>query len=379
MSEPIYLDHNATTPLAPEVIAAMKPLLEEGWGNPSSSHVFGRVARQAIANARAQVAGLLGCDAGEVVFTGGGTESNNMAIHGVAYALRERGHHIVTSAIEHPAVSQVCAWLKGLGWDVTTVPVNHVGRVDPNDVEWALRDDTVLVSVMHANNETGTIQQIAAIAEIAHARGVLVHSDGAQAVGKIPTRMRELGVDLYSVAGHKLYAPKGFGVLYVRQGTPLAKFMHGADHEGDRRAGTENTFGIAGLGAAAALASDLGDRSADHMRTCRDHLHEAIRGALPEVRLNGHAEQRLPNTLSLAFPGLPADALLAALEGEVAASAGAACHSGEVSISGVLQAMQVPRQLAMGTVRFSTGAGSSLPLMDAAASAVIRAVRQLRG
>ncbi len=379
MTEPIYLDHNATTPLAPEVVTAMKPLLEEGWGNPSSSHRYGRLARQAIERARRQLATLLGCSVDALIFTGGGTESNNMAIRGVAHALRDRGNHLLISAVEHPAVTEVCAWLEKLGWVVTVVPVDRTGRLDPNDVEWAMRDDTVLVSVMHANNEVGTIQPIAEIADIAHRRGALVHCDGAQAVGKIPTKVAELGVDLYSVAGHKLYAPKGVGALYVRRGTPMTRFMHGADHERGRRPGTENTFGIVGLGAAAALATDLGKRSAEHMRATRDHLHEAIRAGVPDVQLNGHPKERLPNTLSLAFPGVQANRLLDLVEEEVAASAGAACHSGDVEVSGVLAAMQVPQQLAMGTIRFSTGAGSTLPMMDVAASAVIRAVGQLRG
>jgi cysteine desulfurase len=378
MSDPIYLDHNATTPLAPEVADAMRPLLETGWGNPSSSHVFGLRARRAIDRARGQVADLLGCDADEVVFTGGGTEANNMAIQGVAYAQRERGRHLVISAVEHPAVSEVCAWLIGLGWELTVVPVDGVGRVDPDAVARALRDDTVLVSVMHANNEVGTIQPIAQIAELARARGARVHCDGAQAVGKIPTRVRELGVDLYSIAGHKLYAPKGVGALYVRRGTTLARFLHGADHEGGRRAGTENTLGIVGLGQAAELASDLAPRAA-HMRAARERLLAAIRAAAPDVHINGHLEQRLPNTLSLSFPGLAADAILAALEGVVAASAGAACHSGEVRISKVLAAMAVPERLAMGTIRFSTGAGSTAEDMDSAAAAVVRVVRELRG
>ena len=378
MTDPIYLDHNATTPLAPEVVAAMRPMLETGWGNPSSSHVFGRRARAAIEDARSQVADLLGCDTGEVVFTGGGTESNNMAIQGVAWASRERGRHLVISAVEHPAVHRVCAWLEGLGWEVTTVPVDGSGRVDPADVEAALRPDTALISVMHANNEVGTVQPIERIAGLARARGIALHCDGAQAVGKIPTRVRELGVDLYSVAGHKLYAPKGIGALYVRRGTTLAKYAHGADHEGDRRAGTENTLGIVGLGQASELAADLGPR-ASHLRSTRDRLHAGILDGCPDVQVNGHPELRLPNTLSLAFPGLPADRLLASLEDEVAASAGAACHSGRVRVSAVLRAMAVPERLAMGTIRFSTGAGSTLQDMDIAAAAVVRAVRAIEG
>ena len=377
MPDPIYLDHNATTPIAPEVAAAMRPFLEDGWGNPSSSHPYGCRARVAIDRARGQVSGLLGCDTGELVFTGGGTESNNMAIQGVAYAQRHRGRHIVTSAVEHPAVTQVSAWLAGLGWEITTVGVDGEGRVDPDAVAAAMRPDTVLVSVMHANNEVGSIQPIAEIAAIARERGVVVHCDGAQAVGKIPTRVRDLGVDLYSVAGHKLYAPKGVGALYIREGTPITKVFQGADHESDRRPGTENTLGIVGLGAAAALVAGLEPR-AGHMLAVRDRLHDRILAGVPDATLNGHPTFRLPNTLSLAFPGVQATDVLAALAGVVAASAGAACHSGCVSLSATLAAMAVPEALALGTIRFSTGTGSTPADMDAAATAVVEAVGTLR-
>ena len=378
MPDPIYLDSNATTPIAAEVAAAMRPFLEQGWGNPSSSHPFGLRARAAIDHARGQVAGLLGCAVDELVFTGGGTEANNMAIQGVAYAQRARGRHIVTSAVEHPAVGRVCAWLAGLGWEITTVGVDAQGRVDPAAVAAALRPDTALVSVMHANNEVGAIQPIAEIAALARERGVIVHCDGAQAVGKIPALMDALGVDLYSVAGHKLYAPKGVGALYIRRGTPLTKVFHGADHEADRRPGTENTLGIVGLGAAAALAADLQPRAA-HMLAMRERLHRGILAGVPDAMLNGPPQLRLPNTLSLAFPGVQATAVLHALASEVAASAGAACHAERVSVSATLEAMGVPEHLALGTIRFSTGAGSAPAAMDAAAAAVARVVRQLRG
>ncbi len=378
MSDPIYLDHNATTPIAPSVAAAMRPFLEQGWGNPSSSHPYGRRARQAIDTARAQVSALLGCEPGELVFTGGGTESNNMAIQGVAYARRDRGQHIVISAVEHPAVHRVARWLEGLGWEITVVGVDGACRVDPAEVEAALRPDTVLVSVMHANNEVGSIQPIAAVAAVARARGVIVHCDGAQAVGKIPTWVRELGVDLYTVAGHKLYAPKGVGALYIRPGTPIVKVFQGADHEADRRPGTENTLGIVGLGAAAALVSQLEPRAA-HMAAMRDRLHRTLAEALPGVVLNGHPELRLPNTLSLAFPGLRAPDLLAVVADRVAASAGAACHADCVTVSATLRAMGVPEALALGTVRFSTGSATTAQDVDAAAAAVVAASRRLLG
>jgi cysteine desulfurase len=377
MPDPIYLDYNATTPLAPEVVAAMLPFLEQAWGNPSSSHVFGRRARLAIDQARGQLAALLGCGVDELVFTGGGTEANNMAIQGVAYARRERGRHIVTSAVEHPAVSQVCAWLASLGWEISTVGVDAHGRVDPGAVAAALRPDTVLVSVMHANNEVGTLQPIAEIAAIARERGVIVHCDGAQAVGKIPTDVRELGVDLYSVAGHKLYAPKGVGALYIRRGTPLAKVVHGAGHEAGRRPGTENTLGIVGLGAAAALAMDA-ELGAAILGSRRDHLLAAIHRELPDIVVHGHPVQRLPNTLSLGFPGVQSLDLLELIADRVAASAGAACHAGGVSISSTLRAMGVGEALALGTVRFSVGHPTTAAELEAAADTVVAGVRHLR-
>jgi cysteine desulfurase len=377
MSEPIYLDYNATTPIAPAVAEAMRPYLVKGWGNPSSSHPYGLQARRAIATARAQLAELLGCDTAELVFTGGGTEANNMALQGVAYASRHRGRHIVTTAIEHPAVSQVCRWLEGLGWEISVVGVDPRGRVDPERVAAALRPDTVLVSVMHANNEVGTVQPIAEISAIARQRGVIVHCDGAQAVGKIPARVAELGVDLYSVAGHKLYAPKGIGALYIRNGTPLTRVFQGADHEAGRRPGTENTLGIVGLGAAAAMVGDV-TRRGQRLSALRDHLHRAILAGLPDAVLNGHPERRLPNTLSLSFPGVVAGEVLEALQGVVAASAGAACHADCVSVSATLRAMGISEPRALGTIRLSTGSGSTERDMETAAAALIDVVQRQR-
>ncbi|MFH1463923.1 MAG: cysteine desulfurase family protein [Pseudomonadota bacterium] len=328
--------------------------------------------------ARGQVAALLGCAEDEVIFTGGGTESNNMAIQGVAWALVERGRHIITSAVEHPAVSEVCAWMARQGWEISTLPVDAQGRVRPADLAAALQPDTVLVSIMHANNEVGTLQPSADLAAIAHARGVLFHADGAQAVGKVPCRMDALGVDLYSVAGHKLYAPKGVGALFVRRGTPLAKVVHGADHESNRRPGTENTLGIVGLGRACELAQDTEVRG-DHLRALRDRLHDGILAGVPDAHLNGHPSERLPNTLSLAFPDLMATSILDALADEVAASAGAACHADQVTISRVLQAMAVSERLAVGSIRFSTGVFLSEGEVDRVAAAIVRVVRELRG
>jgi cysteine desulfurase len=376
--EVIYLDYNATTPIAPEVAAAMRPFLEGRFGNPSSTHAFGIEARLAVETARRQVSDLLGCHPDEIVFTSGGTESNNAAIRGVAAALRERGRHIVTSSIEHPAVTEVCRHLEAQGFRVTYLTVDPRGRIDPDAVARAITPETILVSVMHANNEVGTVQPIAEIARLARARGVCVHCDGAQAAGKVAARMDELGVDLYSLAGHKLYAPKGVGALFVRRGTPLAKFMLGADHEQNRRAGTENVLAIVGLGKAAEIAARDLARNADHMRTMRDRLRAALAAGVRDLHINGDPDHGLPNTLSVAFPGIEANMILDELTG-VAASAGAACHAGEVHLSHVLAAMGTPERVAMGTLRLSVGRETTPAEIDTAAREVVAVVDRLRG
>jgi cysteine desulfurase len=349
----IYLDYNATTPIAPEVAEAMVPYLYEHFGNPSSSHPFGVTARCAVERARAQVATLLGCQPSEVVFTSGGTESNNHAIKGVALAGRGRGNHIITSVVEHPAVI---------------------------DLERAITPNTLLVTVMQANNEVGTIQPIAELAEIAHRHGVLVHTDAAQAVGKIPAKVDDLGVDLLSVAGHKLYAPKGIGALYMRAGVELFPLMHGAGHEGGRRPGTENVLEIVGLGKACEIAGRDLERNMTHFREMRDRLHEGLVQGLGDgaLRLNGHPNRRLPNTLSVSFRGVEANTLLSEIGEQVAASAGAACHAGGITVSTVLEAMTVPVEWAMGTVRFSVGRGTTAGEIDEALEVVVGAVRRLQ-
>ena len=373
-SKPVYLDYNATTPLAPEVIAAMRPYLEEHFGNPSSGHWYGVQMRQAVDDARAQVARLLNCAAEEVVFTSGGSESNNHALKGAAFALRERGNHIVTSVIEHPAVSEVCCWLAARGFDVTWLPVDEYGMVRVGDFEAAIRPATILVSIMHANNEVGTIQPIAEIARLARRKGVLVHTDAAQSAGKIPVDVEALGVDLLSLAGHKLYAPKGVGALYIRSGVQLEKFMHGAGQESGRRAGTENVLEIVGLGKACEIARRDLVPNMEHMREMRDALEAGLRARIAAVRVNGHPRQRLPNTLSVSFRGADAQDLLRAAGGRVAASAGAACHSGGVEISHVLRAMQVPPEWARGTLRLSTGRMTLSEDIGAAVDAIASAV-----
>ena len=377
LPRPIYLDYNGTTPHDPAVIAAMRPFLETEFGNPSSSHWYGIAPKQAVEQARCQVADLIGATAEEIVFTSGGTESNNHAICGIARALKDRGRHIVTSAVEHPAVLEVCRDLDIRGGETSVVPVDRHGLVDPADVAAALRPDTILVSIMHANNEVGTIQPIAEIAALAHRHGVLVHTDAAQSIGKIPVRVDDLGVDLLSVAGHKVYASKGIGALYIRRGTLVEPFCRGAGQEGGRRAGTENVTQIVGLGAACALAAAQMMEAPARLQQLRDRLYENIAAQWSEIRLNGHPQNRLPNTLSLAFHGLEADRILEEIGLEVAASAGAACHSDAVQLSHVLEAMRIPVEWAKGTLRFSVGRMTTDDDVDRAAAVVVKAVRHL--
>lgn len=376
MGDPIYLDYNATTPVAPEVIDEMLPALRDLWGNPSSDHAYGRRAAEAIDLARARVASLLGCHADEVVFTSGGTESNNAAIVAVAEALAGRGRHVVTSLIEHPAVAEPCAYLERRGWEVSRVGPDRDGRVDPAAVAACLTNETVLVTIMHANNETGVIQPLGEIAAAARARGVVFHTDAAQSVGKLPVRVDDLGVDLLTVAGHKLYAPKGVGALYIRRGTPFGRFVHGAGHEAGRRAGTESTAQIVGLGAACALAErESGDR-VTHMRAMRDRLAAALLSKLPNLVVHGARAERLPNTLSAAVPGVDANRLISRLEG-VALAAGAACHAGKSEPSSVLRAMGVGDELAVCTLRLTVGRPTTAEEIDEAAEAITHAVRAL--
>lgn len=378
MLQPIYLDYNGTTPHDPAVIAAMRPFLESDFGNPSSSHWYGIRPRKAVEKARRQVAGLLDCRPEEVFFTSGGTESNNHAIKGTARALKEKGRHIVTSTVEHPAVLEVCRYLEKEGFETTYVDVDDTGMLRVDDVADAMRPDTILISVMHANNEVGTVQPIAEIGVLARQKGVCIHTDAAQSVGKIATDVQTMNVDLLSVAGHKLYAPKGIGVLYVRTGRLPEKFCHGAGQEMGRRAGTENVMAIVGLGKACEMAERSLDHAGRHLKAMRDRLHTGLADGLVDMRLNGHPERRLPNTLSLSFKGLEANRILEEIGLEVAASAGAACHSDTVTLSHVLEAMRVPVEWAKGTVRFSTGRMTNGEQIDRAVNVVVKAVRRLR-
>ncbi|MCK6586613.1 MAG: cysteine desulfurase [Polyangiaceae bacterium] len=376
-NDPIYLDHNATTPLLPEVVDAMLPYLREHFGNPSSGHVYGARARAAVARAREQVAALLGCDADEIVFTSGGTEANNLAIRGVTEAL-ERKSRVVTTVIEHPATARPCAWLEKHKHRVTRIGVDGEGRAYVDAAREAIDGDTALVTVMHSNNETGVLQPVLELAGLAHAAGALIHTDAAQSLGKVPVRVGELDVDLLSVAGHKLYAPKGVGALYVKRGTPLVPFALGASHERGLRPGTENVASIVGLGAACeAIRRDLTSASA-RMKRLRDLLWDRLASGVAGLALSGHRELRLPNTLNVRFPSVSGTAVLEGAP-DVAASTGSACHEGQESASAVILAMGVAPQEALGSVRLTLGRSTTEGEVVRAADALVRSWRRLVG
>jgi len=374
--KPIYLDYNATTPIAKEVADAMKPYLYDYFGNPSSSHAYGMACKQAVEKGRAQLAALLNCETSDLIFTSGGTESNNYALKGYALANRSKGNHIITSTIEHPAVSEVCKYLETEGFEVTYLPVDATGRVCLADVEAAIRPETILISVMYANNEVGTLQPISEICTLAKKHGIVVHSDCAQAVGKVPVDIQDLGVDLLTVAGHKFYGPKGIGALYIGKGIKLQKLMHGADHERNLRAGTENVLEIVGLGRAAEFCSMNLQASMAHDKAMVNRLKKAL-SVLDGIQFNGNPEFKLPNTLSASFKGIEANAILSNLP-QVAASAGAACHTDSISVSATLSAMNISQEYAMGTIRFSVGKYSNEVEIDEAAKAIVQVVKNLR-
>ena len=372
MSDPLYLDYNATTPIHPEVIESILPWLRDDFGNPSSTHVYGRRAHAAVERAREQVAALLGCNPNEMYFTSGGTEANNLAILGIAEAIGARRKSVVTSVVEHPATARPCDRLEEKGWNVTRAPVDADCRVSPERVHDFVSTDTALVTVMLANNETGTLMPIRQLADIAHASGALMHTDAAQAVGKVPTRVSDLGVDLLSIAGHKLYAPKGVGALYVRKGTAIQPVVVGAAHERGLRPGTENVPYIVGLGKACDIASRDLEAEATRVRALRDMLWELLRAKIPGIRLNGHLTDRLPNTLNVSFPGVRGMAVLAGAP-DVAASTGSACHEGRECPSGVLLSMGLDSAIAWGAVRLSLGRSSTREQVHAAGSSLIQA------
>jgi cysteine desulfurase len=371
----VYLDYNASTPVLPAVLDAMLPYLRDHFGNPSSAHPRGRAGREAVEGARAKVAALLGCESDEIVFTSGGTESNNLAILGAAEARPDR-RHIVTSLLEHPAVAGPCARLEEGGWRITRVGVSSEGQVRVADAVGAIGPGTALVTVMHANNETGVLQPVGAIADAARAAGALAHTDAAQSIGKVPVAVSALGVDLLTVAGHKLYAPTGVGALYVRRGTAIRPLMVGAGHERGLRPGTENVAFIVGLGVACERARLDLEKEGARVASLRDHLWQSLAAEIRGLALNGHPAERLPNTLSVRFPRASGSALLQAAP-SVAASTGSACHAGVEEAPSAIVAMGVAPQEALGTVRLTLGRGSTLEEIDRACAALVQAWRSL--
>jgi len=373
----IYLDHNATTPVDPAAIKQMMPYLQEDFGNPSSGYSLGQRARQGVDRARHEVTSLIHCRPEEVVFTSGGTESNNTVLKGLIDFNRPEKHHIITSKVEHPAILNPALFLMELGVGVTILPVDSHGQVDPNQVRNAIRTDTVLISVMLANNETGTLQPIKDIAGIGREHGIAVHTDAAQAVGKIQVDVKDLGVDFLSLAGHKLYGPKGIGALFMRSGQAITPLIHGAGQEGGKRAGTENVILAAGLGAACDIARNRLQGDFRQMAMLRNRLQALLFEGLPGLVLNGHPEQRLPNTLNVSVPGIAGSEILSRLP-TIMASTGAACHDQTVKLSHVLSAMSVPPEIGMGALRFSVGRSNTVEQIEAAADLIIKEVRKMR-
>jgi cysteine desulfurase len=375
--KPIYLDFNATTPPDPEVVEELLPYLTAEFGNPSSGHSYGRKAREAVELARARLAGLLGCEPSEVIFTAGGTEANNQAIIGAALANRERGNHIISTTIEHPAVLKPLEQLARQGFSVTLLPVDETGLLDVDTLRRAVTDSTALITVMHANNEVGTIQPLRQIGSIARERGIIFHTDAAQSVGKIPADIQELQVDLLTVAGHKFYAPKGVGALFVRRGVKVNPCLFGASQEEGLRPGTENVPYIAALGKAAQLASERLGADRERIVSLRDLFYEKLKSLLDGVSLNGHPVERLPNTLNISFSGILGARLLEQTP-EIAASTGSACHEGSGELSGVLKAMGTSREQGFGAVRLSLGRTTTVEEIERAARLLARGVEQLR-
>ncbi len=378
--EQIYFDHSATTPIHPEVLGAMMSLFANRFGNPSSIHREGRFAREAVETARRRVAALIGADPSEIVFTGGGTEADNLAVLGSAFAQRERKNHIITSAIEHPAVEQACRHLTERGFAVTFLPVDGEGRVDPDEVRRAITGRTFLITIMHANNEVGTIQPLREIGSIARERGIGFHTDAVQSVGKIPVAVANLGVDLLSIAGHKIQGPKGTGALYIRSGATLAPITFGGHQERGLRSGTENVPGIVGLGMACMIALRDLDAQGIRLQALRDELERRIRAEIPDIRMNGHPSERLPHLSSLSFAGVSGEALVRALDLRgIAVSAGSACAAGETRISPVLASLRVPEEFSVGTVRFSLGRGNTEEELDRVVPILKALVEKQRG
>ena len=369
----IYLDYNATTPIAPEVALAMEPYIKRQFGNPGSGHVVGMLANEAVGAARNRLSNLIGGNAGRIIFTGCATEANNLVIKGVAETLYDKGRHIITTAVEHPSVLAPLKYLIKYGWEVTFLPVDGHGLPDPDQMKDALREDTILVSVMHANNETGTILPVTQMASIARDRGILFHTDASQSMGKITVDVKELGVDFLTMAGHKFYAPKGIGALYAKNNTKLAPIIHGGGQEQGFRSGTENVVHIAAIGAAADLAKDQGHKEETEIRRLRDLLFDKISSEV-EVQLLGHPTSRLPNTLNIAFVNCKGERILEDAP-DVAASLGAACHDKNVTMSSVLEAMGTDPMVARGSIRLSLGRYTTEEEIDTAAELLIESAK----
>jgi len=377
--ETIYLDHAATTPLDPRVVEAMLPYLRDHFGNPSSIYGLGRVTRAAIDRAREEVATALGARPTEIIFTSGGTESDNTAVRGAAMARRADGNHIITATTEHHAVLHACEWLAPLGFETTVLPVDRDGRVDPNEVERAIRPTTTLITLMYANNEIGTIHPLAEIGRVARAHGVTFHTDAVQAGGALPIDVDALGVDLLSLSAHKFYGPKGVGVLYARRGTPLVPQQPGGGQERGRRSGTENTAGIVGLATALTLAVGSLESDARHYARLRDRLYDGLLAQVPDIALNGHPTERLPNNLNISFRGVEGESLLLNLDMHgIAASSGSACTAGSLDPSHVLTSIGLPRELAQGSLRLSVGRGTTDEQADRVLGVLPATVAKLR-
>jgi len=375
----IYLDHAATTPTHPEVVKAMLPYFTEAFGNPSSIYSYGREARKAVEEARARVAELIGARTEEIIFTSGGTEADNFAIKGVAFANEHRGNHIITSSIEHHAVLEVCKFLERRGFKITYLPVDEYGMVDPQDVRRAITDKTILISVMHANNEVGTIEPIEEIGTIAREAGVYLHTDAVQTVGHIPVDVEKLKVDLLSLSAHKLYGPKGVGALYVRKGVRLVSLLHGGEQEKKRRAGTENVAGIVGLGKAAELARQSMDEEIHRLTSLRDRLIKGILERIDHSRLNGHPTRRLPNNVNVTVDYVEGESMLLNLDLEgICASTGSACSSSSLEPSHVLLALGLSPERAHGSLRFSLGKDNTEDDVDQVIEVLPRIVTKLR-
>ncbi len=375
----IYLDHNATTPLHPEVLEAMLPYYKDFFGNPSTIYSFGQEARKATDKARKKIASLIGASPQEIIFTSGGTEADNLALKGVVSALERKERHIITSSIEHHAVLSTCQYLEKRGIKVTYLPVNEYGQLDPDKVEEAITDETILISVIHASNEVGTIEPISRIGEIARKFGIYFHTDAVQTIGKIPVNVEELKVDLLSLSGHKFYGPKGIGALYVRKGTRIHPLIHGGHQERRRRAGTENVAAIVGLGKAAQIASREMEEEHEYVANLRDRLEEKISKKMGHIHLNGHLTQRLPNTLNISFEFIEGESLVLELDLKgIAVSTGSACSSESLEPSHVLLAMSVPPQAAQGSIRFSLGRDNSEEEIDYLVENLVEIVGRLR-